>query len=73
MVALEASEATPPKIRHKTFTYRTAVQWTASRSGIVAAEGKHCRARLEPSRVQGRARDDGRPRTCSSPRSTSAR
>jgi organic hydroperoxide reductase OsmC/OhrA len=53
MVALEASEAVEPKIRHKTFTYRTALQWTASRSGIVAAEGKHALLASSPPEFKG--------------------
>ena len=30
----------PTAIRHKTFTYRTSIEWLGSRAGVLAAEGK---------------------------------
>jgi organic hydroperoxide reductase OsmC/OhrA len=40
MIAVQATDEAKPKTRHKTFTYRTSLQWTWGRSGIVHAEGK---------------------------------
>jgi len=53
MVAMEATEAVEAKVRHKTFTFRTAVQWTSGRSGVVAAEGKHALLASSPPEFKG--------------------
>jgi organic hydroperoxide reductase OsmC/OhrA len=39
MIPAETSEQRP-RVRHKTFTYSTALLWTSGRSGVVSAQGK---------------------------------
>jgi organic hydroperoxide reductase OsmC/OhrA len=57
MPTMEATETTsdsaPPKVRHKSFTYRTASQWTSGRSGVVTSEGKHAVLASSPPEFKG--------------------
>jgi organic hydroperoxide reductase OsmC/OhrA len=54
MSSVETPEAAP-KVRHKSFTYQTGVQWTAGRSGVASAPGKPELAVSSPPEFKGEA------------------
>jgi organic hydroperoxide reductase OsmC/OhrA len=47
--------AAPDKVRHKTFQYRTAVNWTGGRSGRLVAEGRPALDVSSPPEFKGEA------------------
>jgi organic hydroperoxide reductase OsmC/OhrA len=49
------SASAKPGLRHKSFTYRTAVQWTSGRSGMLGAAGKPALAVSSPPEFKGEA------------------
>lgn len=64
------NEGTPlvePKVRHKTFSYRTALEWAGNRAGILTAEGKLSFRVASPPELKGN-RGCGLPRISSSRR-----
>jgi len=55
MVTVEAAAQGKPKVQYKTFTYRTRLQWTSGRSGIVSADGKPDLHASSPPEFKGEA------------------
>lgn len=53
--ATEAPDSVKPKVRRKSFTYRTAVQWTSGRSGLVGAAGRPSLEVSSPPEFKGEA------------------
>jgi organic hydroperoxide reductase OsmC/OhrA len=52
---LDAAEPAQAKPRHKSFTFRTSVDWTSRRSGILGAEGKPVLQTSSPPEFKGQA------------------
>jgi organic hydroperoxide reductase OsmC/OhrA len=53
--SLETKAPVPPKVRHKSFTYRTSADWTSGRSGVLGATGKPALAVSSPPEFKGEA------------------
>jgi organic hydroperoxide reductase OsmC/OhrA len=55
MGTTNATPDVPARVRHKTFTYETTVDWTKGRSGIVRAAGKPSLQASSPPEFKGEA------------------
>ena len=52
---LEGKEPAPPKVRPKSFTYRTTSDWTSGRSGVLGGAGRSALAVSSPPEFKGEA------------------
>jgi len=55
MSTAEETRRDEPRVRHKTFSYGTALEWTSGRSGVVRAEGRPELSVSSPPEFRGEA------------------
>jgi organic hydroperoxide reductase OsmC/OhrA len=53
--SLETTEPVAPRVRRKSFTYRTSTGWTSGRSGVLEASGRPALAVSSPPEFKGEA------------------